>query len=137
MPAGGGHLARRCPQPDPMRTRVWRSVRGGPGALGFAGGWASTTPLFAPRSGPRFLLQVRARRGVTLPLCRGWSGEALGRGGAAGSRSGTAEPHMGAYGRRVRWVLQSRLSRSTAPRRCPPLLRQPLHLLPDSQPHPL
>ena len=135
-PTGGGHLARRCPQPDPMRTRILPSVRGGPGALVFPGGWVTTTPLPAPRSRPRFLLQVRVRRGVTLPVHRGWSGEALGREGAAGSRSGTAGPHAGAHGRRVRWVLQSQLGRSTAPRRCAPLLLQPLHLLPDSPPHP-
>ena len=51
-PAGGGHLARRCPQPDPMRTRILPSVRGGPGALVFPGGWVTTTPLPAPRSRP-------------------------------------------------------------------------------------
>ncbi|XP_032197315.1 uncharacterized protein LOC116589700 [Mustela erminea] len=137
-PAGGGHLARRCPQPDPVRTRVRRGVRGGPGAPGVAGGWAPTPPR---ARGPRFPLQVRAQRGVTLPARRGSSGEAMGRGGAAGPRSGTARPRglgwsAGAHGLPVRRVLQSRLGGSTARRRCAPLLPQPLHLLPDSPPRP-
>lgn len=136
--ACGGHLARRRARPDPVRTRVRHGVRGGPGAPGVAGGWAPTPPRARD---PRFPLQVRSRRGVTLPARRGSSGEAMGRGGAAGRQSGTARPRglgwsAGAHRRRVPRVLQSLRGRSTAPRRCAPLLRQSLHLLPDSPPRP-
>ena len=66
----GGHLAWLHPRPDPVGTRVWRVVRGGPAAPVVAGGWVPTPPR---ARGPRFLLQVRAQRGVTLPARRGSS----------------------------------------------------------------
>ena len=123
LPAGrgGGYLLWRCPGLTPCGQGVAQRL-----------GWSWCPGVggrLRPAPGLRFLLQVRACRGVTLPVSRGSSREAMGRGGAAGGGNGNRTPRpqglgwsMGVQGQRVWWVLQSQMGCSTAHWRCAPLL---------------
>lgn len=121
-PSGPGRCC--CPLLGPARTRVGRRGPGSSGTpFGDRGRLGPDSPAAAEGAsrapGLRSPLRVRARRGVTLPVRRGSSGEAI----VAGWCRRAPEPGQGRRaGRLGRKVALCRRGRSTPRRLCAPLL---------------